>query len=179
MSVHPKWPDCAVLDMLEKVARGCMGPSHVNLNHLYSPISSTIIRGSLDRLCANSFSPDINETRQQKSKEILFTLQSWCALIGKQTPTCLPSCTVPGMPSTRILLSAGAACLLGMSGYAYISNNSWFFENIALPIVARVDPERAHIAAVYIASKGLAPRDLGKDPPILVLKRVGDSCDKY
>lgn len=73
------------------------------------------------------------------------------------------------MPSTRILLSAGAACLLGMSGYAYISNKSWFFENIAMPIVARVDPERAHSAAVYIASKGLTPRDLGKDPEILVL----------
>ena len=72
------------------------------------------------------------------------------------------------MPSTKILLSAGTACLLGVSGYAYISGNSWFFERIAMPIVARMDPEGAHRAAVYIASKGLAPRNRGRDPPILV-----------
>ena len=33
-----------------------------------------------------------------------------------------------------------------------------------MPTLARVDPERAHSAAVY----GLAPRDLRKDPQILV-----------
>ena len=37
-----------------------------------------------------------------------------------------------------------------------------------MPTLARVDPERAHSAAVYVASKGLAPRDLRKDPQILV-----------
>ena len=37
-----------------------------------------------------------------------------------------------------------------------------------MPIVARMDPEGAHRAAVYIASKGLAPRNRGRDPPILV-----------
>ena len=56
----------------------------------------------------------------------------------------------------------------GVSGYLYISGNSWFFDRIAMPTLARVDPERAHSAAVYVASKGLAPRDLRKDPQILV-----------
>ena len=39
-----------------------------------------------------------------------------------------------------------------------------------MPTLAQVDPERAHSATVYVASKGLAPRDLRKDPQILVLK---------
>lgn len=72
------------------------------------------------------------------------------------------------MPSTKGLLSAGAACLLGVSGYSYFSGNSWFFKRIAMPLVARADPETAHVAAVYVASKGLAPRDLKQDPQILV-----------
>ena len=72
------------------------------------------------------------------------------------------------MPSIRALVSTGTACLVGVSGYLHISGNSWFFDRVAMPIVARVDPERAHTAAVYIASKGLAPRDFRKDPKILV-----------
>ena len=72
------------------------------------------------------------------------------------------------MTSTKALLSTGTACLLGVSGYLYISGNSWFFDRIAMPTMARVDPERAHSAAVYVASKGLAPRDLRRDPQILV-----------
>ena len=37
-----------------------------------------------------------------------------------------------------------------------------------MPAVARMDPERAHLAAVWAASKGLVPRDRSRDPDILV-----------
>lgn len=75
---------------------------------------------------------------------------------------------LPTMPSTRALLSAGTVCLLGVSGYSYVYGKSWFFKAVAMPLAARVDPETAHTAAVYVASKGLAPRDPRPDPHILV-----------
>ena len=75
------------------------------------------------------------------------------------------------MPSTKVLLSTGTAFLLSISGYSYISGNPWFFERIFMPTVAKMDPEKAHLTAVYIASKGLAPKDFGKDPPILVFRQ--------
>ena len=76
--------------------------------------------------------------------------------------------TLSTMPSTRAILSAGVVCLLGASGYSYVYGKSWFFKAVAMPLAARVDPETAHTAAVYISSKGLAPRDPRSDPKILV-----------
>ena len=52
-----------------------------------------------------------------------------------------------------------------------------------MPVLARMDPETAHTAAVYIASKGLAPREHGEDPSILVrfandvILRIVMTCD--
>ena len=76
--------------------------------------------------------------------------------------------TITAMPSVKLLLSAGTAYLITVSGYSYFSNDSWFFEKVLMPLVARTDPERAHQAAVYIASKGWVPKARVEDPPILV-----------
>ena len=76
------------------------------------------------------------------------------------------------MPSAKVLLSAATACMLGVSGYSYISNSEWFFKRVAMPLVARIDPERAHLAAVYLASKGWVPKDRVKDPAILVRQGI-------
>jgi len=72
------------------------------------------------------------------------------------------------MASPKFVVSAGAACLLGLSGYSYFSGSPWFYQYVVMPAVARMDPERAHLAAVWAASKGLVPRDRSRDPDILV-----------
>lgn len=72
------------------------------------------------------------------------------------------------MPSLKVVVSAGAACLAGLSGYCYFSGNPWFFEYVVMPSAHRMDPERVHLAAVYLAAKGLVPIDRSKDPAILV-----------
>ena len=71
------------------------------------------------------------------------------------------------MVSARAVFSVGTACLLGVSGYSYISGNAWFFKRVSMPLLSRLDPETAHVVAVYVASKGLAPRDRTHDPHIL------------
>ena len=73
------------------------------------------------------------------------------------------------MPSLRLVVSAGAACLVGLSGYAYFAGSPWFYQRVVMPAVSCMDPEQAHLWAVYLASKGLVPRDHSKDPAILVL----------
>ena len=72
------------------------------------------------------------------------------------------------MPSFRLVFSSGSVCLLGLSGYLYFSGNPWFYQRVVMPTVTRMDPERAHLAAVWAASRGLVPRDHSKDPAILV-----------
>ncbi|CAI8032920.1 Dihydroorotate dehydrogenase (quinone), mitochondrial [Geodia barretti] len=42
-----------------------------------------------------------------------------------------------------------------------------------MPLLSRLDPETAHLAAVYVAAKGMAPRDLNKDPQILGVHSLG------
>ena len=83
------------------------------------------------------------------------------------------------MVSVRNIVSVGTACLLGVSGYSYISGSSWFFERVAMPLLSRVDPETGHLAAVYVASKGLAPRDLTKDPQILASPSLYSTLRHY
>ena len=65
---------------------------------------------------------------------------------------------------------SSAVCLLGASGYCYFSGTHWFFSNIVMPSTKRMDPERAHRVAVYLASKHLVPKDRNKDDVILVRK---------
>ena len=72
------------------------------------------------------------------------------------------------MPSLKLLVSAGTACLLGLSGYSYFTGSPWFYRHVVMPAVSCMDPERAHHAAVYMASKGLVMRDRSEDPAILV-----------
>ena len=71
------------------------------------------------------------------------------------------------MPSIRLMVSVGAG-LLGLSGYCYLKGSPLFFEHVIMPAVSRMDPERAHQAAVWLASMGVVPRDNSKDPAVLV-----------
>ena len=72
------------------------------------------------------------------------------------------------MPSIRLVISVGTAGLLGLSGYCYLKGSPIFFERVIMPAVSRMDPERAHHAAVWLASMGIVPRDNSKDPTGLV-----------
>ena len=72
------------------------------------------------------------------------------------------------MPSFRLVFSSGSVCLLGLSGYLYFSGNPWFYQRVVMPAATRMDPERAHLAAVWAAARGLVPRDHSRDPAILV-----------
>lgn len=75
------------------------------------------------------------------------------------------------MPFLRKFLKAGSACLLGVTGgvgYGYFSGSPWLFDRLLMPLVKCVDPERAHVMAVLLASKGLVPRDRTVDPDMLV-----------
>ena len=72
------------------------------------------------------------------------------------------------MPSFRVVFSSGSVCLLGLSGYLYFSGNPWFYQRVVMPAVTRMDPEKAHLAAVWAAARGLTPRDHSRDPASLV-----------
>ena len=88
-------------------------------------------------------------------------------VVGSVVDALLSVRTYELMVAARTIVSVGTACLLGVSGYSYISGNSWFFQRVAMPLLSRLDTETAHLAAVYVAAKGMAPRDLNKDPQIL------------
>lgn len=57
--------------------------------------------------------------------------------------------------------------MLAASAYGYLSGNAWFYGHVAMPAVRLLDPEQAHVLAVYLASKGLVPKDRTRDPDIL------------
>lgn len=62
----------------------------------------------------------------------------------------------------------GTATLLVASVYGYFSGNAWFYRHVAMPAVRMLDPEQSHVLAVYLASKGLVPKDRAPDPDVLV-----------
>ena len=72
------------------------------------------------------------------------------------------------MPSSRIVIAVGTAGLLGLSGFCYLKGSPIFFDRVVMPAVSRMDPERAHRAAVWLASMGIVPRDNSEDPTGLV-----------
>ena len=65
-------------------------------------------------------------------------------------------------------LLVGGAGLLGASYYCYFSGSPWFFQHFVMPAARALDPETAHRASIFLAAKGLVPRDRTKDPEILV-----------
>ena len=62
----------------------------------------------------------------------------------------------------------GSAGLLGLSCYGYFSGSPWFFQRVAMPAIRVLDPETAHRTSIFMASKGLLPKQRLKDPDILV-----------
>ena len=69
----------------------------------------------------------------------------------------------------------GGGILVGMGSYCYFSGSPWFFGHVVMPAVRLMDPERAHRTSVFLASKGLLPRDREKDPDILVSRKYTSS----
>ena len=78
---------------------------------------------------------------------------------------------VPGV--VRKVLAGGAG-LLGAGCYCYFSGNPWFFQHVGMPATRLLDPETAHRTSIFLASKGLLPKQKKKDPDILVTSV--DSC---
>lgn len=81
------------------------------------------------------------------------------------------------MKLVRAVVGSGAG-LLGLGCYCYFSGSPWFFQHVAMPAIKVLDPETAHKTSIFVASKGLLPRQRHKDPDILVRQgclRV--SCD--
>ena len=63
--------------------------------------------------------------------------------------------------------------VIGCTGLAFGSyfsarGNEQFYSSFIMPAVQLLDPERAHVFAVWLAAKGLVPRDRDRDPEILV-----------
>ena len=63
--------------------------------------------------------------------------------------------------------------VIGCTGLAFGSyfsarGNEQFYSSFIMPAVQLLDPERAHVLAVWLAAKGLVPRDRDRDPEILV-----------
>lgn len=71
------------------------------------------------------------------------------------------------MSRLRRAFAIGGACLLGLSGYGYFAGSPWFYKHVVMPAAGHMDPERAHVTAVYLASKGLVAKDRTIDPDIL------------
>ena len=71
------------------------------------------------------------------------------------------------MPKFRSVM-VGAGLLAGASCYCYFSGNPWFFQHVVMPAARCLEPENAHRASIFLASRGLVPKDRDKDPEILV-----------
>ena len=83
------------------------------------------------------------------------------------------------MSRLRRAFAIGGACLLGLSGYGYFAGSPWFYKHVVMPAAGHMDPERAHVTAVYLASKGLVAKDRTTDPDILVRTLTIGRCTQH
>lgn len=75
------------------------------------------------------------------------------------------------MPLLQKTVFAGSLGLLGVGCYCYLSGSPWFFKHVAMPAARVLDPETAHRTSIFLASKGLLPKDRSKDPMVLVREK--------
>jgi hypothetical protein len=63
---------------------------------------------------------------------------------------------------------AGGVGLVGGNCYWYFSGSPWYFQRVVMPAARMLEPETADRVAIQLASKGIVPKDKGKDFDILV-----------
>lgn len=66
------------------------------------------------------------------------------------------------------LTATGITTAAAISGY--ITGNETFYKSVLMPIVQHIDPEKAHVCGVRLASWGMLPRD--RSPPEKLLETV-------
>ena len=74
----------------------------------------------------------------------------------------------------KSLIRHGVA-FIGCTGVVFVSYLSFkgdekFYKSVLMPAVRLMDAEKSHSIAVWLAAKGLIPRDEAVDPQILVKK---------
>ena len=68
----------------------------------------------------------------------------------------------------RFLVAAAGGVGLALASLTASTNSEWSYKYFAIPLMSFLDPEISHRAAVWLASKGLVPKDTRPDPPSLV-----------
>ena len=72
------------------------------------------------------------------------------------------------MPAFKVIFGLGTVGLASFTALSLAKNCEWTYKYVAMPTLSLIDPERSHRLAVWLASKGISPKEKGQDPVCLV-----------